>query len=521
MGIYTEHTTTWLDRRYSRVGPDGVYQAHMPIYGLDHPASEAGHAVRYAISYRILSVLNELEFDSVLAVGGGEGFLPHLVRASFGSRVAVADLSVEAGLRAADFFDLDGVAADATRLPFADDAFDVVVCSEVIEHLEFPLEALLELRRVARRAVVVTTLEFETDPRVVERHRFQRCRFPHFEQNLYLPEDFVTILGPEVRLATQFPMDVPEDGGGRALLETWLRASKGIDAIVEGGAGVLIVDEQQPSARAPRVTEDELLDVLFERSSVSAAPLVRRVRDELSPWLLDRLICPRTRKGLVLDGAVLRTTDGAHHYEVREGVPILYDLTAPDPTADELRVRCAERSPHELERLLALRADLVGTPEDEVRGARRLLWDLTREDDRRGWMLNPNLGEAVGTGLCVQATDNDPWLIAPAVFLPAAAVAGVRVRMRVHAPAANVEAGTGQLFWVLDGDDEFTESRSVTFVVANAPDVREYTIDLGAALADAQERTLLMFRLDPADGACGIDVLEFEVLSAPLGALAP
>jgi SAM-dependent methyltransferase len=516
MGIYTEHTTTWLDRRYSRVGQDGVYQAHMPIYGLDHPASEAGHAVRYAISFRILSVLNELEFDSVLAVGGGEGFLPHLVRASFGSHVAVADLSVEAGLRAADFFDLDAVAADATRLPFADDAFDVVVCSEVVEHLEFPLEALLELRRVARRAVIVTTLEFETDPRVVARHRFQRCRFPHFEQNLYLPEDFVTILGPQVRLATQFPMDVPEDGAGRAALEAWLRATRGIDGIVEGGAGVLLTDELMPSGRAERLTLDELLEVLFERSSVPATPLERRMREGVSPWLLERLVCPRTHAPLVLDGARLHTADTAQHYEVREGVPVLYDLATPDPTADDLRQRCAGRPAQELERLLVLRADLVGTPEDEAHGTRRLVWDLTREDDRRGWMLNPSLDEVAGAGLSVVASDNDPWFVAPAVFLPTAAVAGVRVRMRVHAPGAPVESGVGQVFWALDGDDVFTEARSVTFVVANAPDVREYTIDLRAALADVQDRTLLMFRLDPADGACGIDVFEFEVLSAPI-----
>lgn len=41
-------------------------------------------------------------------------------------------------------------------LPFPDGAFDTVVCSEVLEHLEDPDAAVAELKRVARRAVVIT-----------------------------------------------------------------------------------------------------------------------------------------------------------------------------------------------------------------------------------------------------------------------------------------------------------------------------------------------------------------------------
>jgi ubiquinone/menaquinone biosynthesis C-methylase UbiE len=42
------------------------------------------------------------------------------------------------------------------RMPFDDAAFDLVLCLEVLEHLEDPAAALAELRRVARRAVVVS-----------------------------------------------------------------------------------------------------------------------------------------------------------------------------------------------------------------------------------------------------------------------------------------------------------------------------------------------------------------------------
>ena len=48
------------------------------------------------------------------------------------------------------------VHADLYDLPFADGEFDVVVSTEVLEHLERPRDAVRELARVARTHVVVT-----------------------------------------------------------------------------------------------------------------------------------------------------------------------------------------------------------------------------------------------------------------------------------------------------------------------------------------------------------------------------
>ena len=49
------------------------------------------------------------------------------------------------------------VQASAYALPYADDCFELVVCCEVLEHLERPERALAELSRVAGRAVLVST----------------------------------------------------------------------------------------------------------------------------------------------------------------------------------------------------------------------------------------------------------------------------------------------------------------------------------------------------------------------------
>jgi uncharacterized protein with PIN domain len=52
---------------------------------------------------------------------------------------------------------VDCVAGDATSLPYRDEEFDVVVCTEVLEHIPRPgLErACNEIVRVARRAIVI------------------------------------------------------------------------------------------------------------------------------------------------------------------------------------------------------------------------------------------------------------------------------------------------------------------------------------------------------------------------------
>jgi len=51
---------------------------------------------------------------------------------------------------------VDFVLADAEHLPFTDMSTDVVLCSEVLEHVNNPLKALSELSRVFRQALIVT-----------------------------------------------------------------------------------------------------------------------------------------------------------------------------------------------------------------------------------------------------------------------------------------------------------------------------------------------------------------------------
>lgn len=111
---------------------------------------------------RFLRAVTDLYQDvaakTVLEVGCGEGKLAdHLVKA--GPRpdefhAVDLDLTrVQRGLDPLLFFRN----ASIYELPYDDDQFELVVCCEVLEHLERPAEGLAELARVARRAVLVST----------------------------------------------------------------------------------------------------------------------------------------------------------------------------------------------------------------------------------------------------------------------------------------------------------------------------------------------------------------------------
>jgi ubiquinone/menaquinone biosynthesis C-methylase UbiE len=156
MDTYTRETKAWLEDRFRAVDESGVYIAHQPIYGFDKMPVEPGVIENYIRTYHIMEALSHIEFRSFLDVGGAEGYKSFIVADLFGAEVRSCDLSEQACKRAIEIFGVASDVADAHSLPYADNAFDVVLCSESLEHVTDLKGAARELLRVASKAVIIT-----------------------------------------------------------------------------------------------------------------------------------------------------------------------------------------------------------------------------------------------------------------------------------------------------------------------------------------------------------------------------
>ncbi len=109
-----------------------------------------------------LGVLHSVQPANLLDIGTGRGkFLWPLLDAFPALPVTAVDKDLRR-VRNLDAVHLGGIElltvrqADATCLPFTDDAFDVVTMLEVLEHIPTPIGALAEAVRVARRYVLIS-----------------------------------------------------------------------------------------------------------------------------------------------------------------------------------------------------------------------------------------------------------------------------------------------------------------------------------------------------------------------------
>jgi SAM-dependent methyltransferase len=117
----------------------------------------------YTRRLALLDRLNGIEFASALDVGCAEGYFMAAIAQERGAEVWGVDLSDRAAAVAASRYGVPAAAAQATALPFADGAFDLVYSTEVIEHVLDPAAMLAEMRRVSRGHVLVTTPVSQSD----------------------------------------------------------------------------------------------------------------------------------------------------------------------------------------------------------------------------------------------------------------------------------------------------------------------------------------------------------------------
>lgn len=106
----------------------------------------------------LLKEAKKLHPKTILDVGCGEGFtLNRFRKLNIGKDLIGVDTSVKAiALGKEQFPHLNLKEGSAYKLPFKDNSFDLVLCLEVLEHLEDPQKAFSELVRVSKKYCIVS-----------------------------------------------------------------------------------------------------------------------------------------------------------------------------------------------------------------------------------------------------------------------------------------------------------------------------------------------------------------------------
>ncbi|MEZ0110894.1 SAM-dependent methyltransferase [Catenulispora sp. EB89] len=133
--------TTAVDRAYRDLSPlDVRIQTHRRY-------SEAAHDVEADV----LTAAAITAEDTLLDVGPGTGtFLARLSAAGHTAPLAALDFSAESVATCARIPGVRAARGDARQLPYPDAAFDVVTARHMLYHVDEPVEAIREARRVLR-----------------------------------------------------------------------------------------------------------------------------------------------------------------------------------------------------------------------------------------------------------------------------------------------------------------------------------------------------------------------------------
>ena len=146
----------------------------------------------------LIAALEDLDFESALDVGSSQGFFGAEIGKRFGTEVWSVDLSDLSARAVHDRYGTPSASADATRLPFKDGCFDLVYSTEVIEHVLDPEVMLAEMRRVARRWVVITTpISQSPDEHEADYELLDEGHINNFD-----PASMRALAGPEARLGS-------------------------------------------------------------------------------------------------------------------------------------------------------------------------------------------------------------------------------------------------------------------------------------------------------------------------------
>ena len=194
MDKYTQKTKEWLDSRFKSSDRNGVYQSHSPIYGFSHDFLALGlYKNNYNILNEIRKIASQFSINNILEVGCAEGYTAYLIREIFKFSITVCDLSFEAVKRAKEIYGLQGIVADIQELSnIKSDSYDLVICSETIEHIPNPDRAIEELKRISKKAIIITVPAAISEN---EKVNYIPTKEPHAHLNIFTKSELISYLG--------------------------------------------------------------------------------------------------------------------------------------------------------------------------------------------------------------------------------------------------------------------------------------------------------------------------------------
>ena len=106
----------------------------------------------------LIAMARPLSPKTVLDAGCGEGFsLNKLMLNKIGIKIEGVEQSKEAIALGKKLFSKANIKQGSVyELPYKDGSFDLVVCTEVLEHLEDPQKALSEIIRVSKKNIILS-----------------------------------------------------------------------------------------------------------------------------------------------------------------------------------------------------------------------------------------------------------------------------------------------------------------------------------------------------------------------------
>jgi len=405
-----ERTREWLEAIYRQTimsmdqPPRRIFDDQGQLLTLD-----GYHFKETLRKLRIFRWFDRFDFANFIDIGSGFQDYPNLVKKRYGAPGYYSDfvhsLNFPYGGGKLDH----AITLNINRLPFADDTFDVVLCSEVLEHLVRPVEAISELLRITRKYLVMTSLE------ALSPSRWQRLlanlridvRVPHVERNFFLIEELDALFGPDwhhenlihdINLpASQFAPEAEQEGAYGAIHDNEafaeaLRKAVSADAHGPVTMGILLVKPVNGAALRPPAESDlPLARWIVEQTAATHLAGYRLTesfhRGEAEAPARDRPIaeslralvrCPDCRQTLDAMGTSLRCASCDATFASEFGVPILYPLRAEEDVPEEecLAALCGG----DAARRAAVRKILGRLRRNErpPGPARRLFWHLDR-----------------------------------------------------------------------------------------------------------------------------------------------